>query len=53
MSTLSVQELIMRFLRDVTAISLGTFLGFVAIVHTHELFEIVYAFVKLQELALR
>ena len=43
----------MRFLRDVSAISLGTFLGFVAIVHTHELIEMVYAFVRLQELAFK
>lgn len=40
----------MRFIRDVLAISLGVFLGFVAIVNTHELVDIIYPFVQFQDL---
>ena len=39
----------MRFLRDVLVVSLGVFLGFVVVVHTHELIDIVHAFVQLQD----
>jgi hypothetical protein len=44
--------IILRFIRDVVAIGLGVFLGFVAIVNTHELVDVVYAFDQLQRLEL-
>ncbi|MEL0321835.1 MAG: hypothetical protein VXA68_07510, partial [Gammaproteobacteria bacterium] len=44
--------IILRFLRDVVAIGIGVFLGFVAIVNTHELVDVVYAFSQLQRLEL-
>ncbi len=37
----------MQFIRDVFAVSLGVFLGFVAIVNTHGMLDIVYAFSQL------
>lgn len=43
---------IMQFLRDVSVVSLGVFLGFVVIVNTHEIVDIVHGFVQLQDLRL-
>ncbi len=40
----------MQFIRDVFAVSLGVFLGFVAIVNTHGMLDIVYAFSQLESL---
>jgi hypothetical protein len=40
----------MQFIRDVFAVSLGVFLGFVAIVNTHDMLDIVYAFSQLEPL---
>ncbi len=40
----------MQFIRDVFAVSLGVFLGFVAIVNTHGMLDIVYAFSQLEPL---
>ena len=42
----------MQFLRDVSVVSLGVFLGFVVIVNTHEIVDIVHGFVQLQDLRL-
>ncbi len=41
----------MRFIRDILAISLGVFLGFLAIIHTHNLVDVVFAFVQLKDMA--
>jgi hypothetical protein len=40
------------FIRDVLAVGIGVFLGFVAIVNAHDLIDIVYAFDQLQRLNL-
>lgn len=42
----------MQFLRDVSVVSLGVFLGFVVILNTHEIIDIVHGFVQLQDLRL-
>ena len=42
----------MGFIRDVLAVGIGVFLGFVAIVNAHDLIDIVYAFDQLQRLNL-
>ena len=40
----------MRFIRDVFAMGLGVFLGFAAIVNTHELLDFIHGFVRLESL---
>ena len=40
----------MRFIRDVFAMSLGVFLGFFAILNTHELLDVIHAFIRLENL---
>ena len=40
----------MSFLRDVFAMGLGVFLGFAAILNTHELLDVIHAFVRLESL---
>lgn len=46
------KESFVRFIRDVLVIGIGVFLGFVAIVNSHDLIDVVYAFDQLQRLDL-
>ncbi len=47
-----VRGVAMQFLRDVSVVSLGVFLGFVVILNTHEIIDIVHGFVRLQDFRL-
>ena len=42
----------MQFLRDVSVVSLGVFLGFLVILNTHEIIDVVHGLVQLQDLRL-
>ncbi len=42
----------MQFLRDVSVVSLGVVLGFVVILNTHDMIDIVHGLVQLQDLRL-
>jgi len=42
----------MQFLRDVSVVSLGVVLGFIVILNTHDIIDVVHGFIQLQDLRL-
>mgnify|MGYP001256186896 FL=1 len=42
----------MQFLRDVSVVSLGVVLGFIVILNTHDIIDVVHGLIQLQDLRL-